>query len=222
MNLVDNAVHHPSDAWLLDYATGTAGPLFDTLIRAHIGTCAGCRATIAFAERLGGELLSSDRGQAGTLTARDICAAYEQGKFTPASSPSRAEDIALSGNIENFVAAYLKSSIEALPWRRLGGGLALCRLDEQDDVRLWMLRGQPGTLLPRHTHAGSELTLVLKGAYFCGSNIYRAGDIEDADETTEHQPIITHEGECICLAVTQGRLQFKSWLPRLLQPFIGI
>lgn len=87
---------------------------------------------------------------------------------------------------------------------------------------MWLLRAAPGTVLPRHRHAGSELTLVLEGAFFCGSEIFRAGDIEDADEAVHHQPVVTHDGECICLAVTEGSLRFDDWLPRLLQPFIGI
>jgi putative transcriptional regulator len=217
-----SAVHHPSAAWLLDYATGNAPPLFETVIRAHLGACADCRDEIIFAENLGGELIAAGGSIIeGTLTARDISDRYEQsddGK-TPFS---RADEVAFNGNIEQFVATYLNSSMNALPWRRLGGNLEICRLAKQHNAHMWMLRGQPGTILPEHTHGGSELTLVLKGAYFCGSTIFRAGDIEDADEDTQHQPVITRDGECICLAVTEGNLRFKNLLPRLVQPFIGI
>ncbi len=216
-----NATHHPSEAFLLDYAAGNTSPLFDTILRAHIGACGHCRDTIVFAEQLGGELLGLSAAPGGTLTARDICASFEQDD-RPAAPISRADDIVLDGNIEQFVGTYLNSSINALPWKRIGKGLQLCRLDERDGAKMWMLRAGPGTILPEHTHSGSELTLVLRGAYFCGSEIYRAGDIEDADEQTEHQPVITRDAECICLAVTEGELKFSGLLPRLVQPFIGI
>jgi putative transcriptional regulator len=217
-----SAIHHPSTAWLLDYATGNAPPLFETVIRAHVGACADCRHEIAFAENLGGELIASGSANStGTLSAQDICDRYEQ--QDDAGTPfSRADEVALNGGIEQFVATYLNRSVDALPWKSLGGGLKICRLAEEHGAHMWMLRGQAGTVLPEHTHGGSELTLVLKGSYFCGSDIFHAGDIEDADEDTEHQPVITRDGECICLAVTEGNLRFKKLLPRLAQPFIGI
>ncbi|MGR8920403.1 MAG: ChrR family anti-sigma-E factor [Gammaproteobacteria bacterium] len=215
--------HHPSESWLLDYAVGNLPEMFETVIRAHVGACAECREAVHAAEAFGGELLAAMTapGSNGGLSAAHICDHYEQGGGLERPA-SRAFDGALTDDLEQFVGTYLHSSLDALPWRRLGAGLKICQLSEQDGARMWMLRGEPGTVLPEHTHAGSELTLVLKGAYFCGSDIYRAGDIEDADETVDHQPVITRDGECICLAVTEGNLRFHGWLPRLAQPFIGI
>ncbi|MEX2481728.1 MAG: ChrR family anti-sigma-E factor [Gammaproteobacteria bacterium] len=212
--------HHPGEAWLLDYALGHLSELHEAVLRAHVSVCSACRERIAFAERLGGEFLRALPAEPMHFTAADVCDHHEQAIGGNAIL-SRAHTPA-SGDIEEVVATWLDSSLEALPWRRLGRGLALCRLGETDDARMWLLRGAPGTVLPTHTHAGSELTLVLKGAYFCGNTIYGAGDLEDADESTEHQPVITRDGECICLAVTEGRLRFRDWAPRLLQPFVGI
>lgn len=216
-----NERHHPSESWLLDFAMGHLPELFEAVIRAHVGVCPQCRDVVRFAERLGGNLLCVIPGADTTLDAKAICERHEQ-EVAHAGAISRAEDVALTGDIEQLVSTYLNSTLEALPWKRIGGGLRICRLAERNGTRMWMLRGQPGTVLPEHTHAGSELTLVLKGAYFCGSDIYRAGDIEDADESTEHQPVITRGDECICLAVTEGSLRFRGWLPRVVQPFVGI
>ncbi|MEQ8663615.1 MAG: ChrR family anti-sigma-E factor [Gammaproteobacteria bacterium] len=214
-------VHHPSEAWLLDYALGNIEEPFEAVIRAHVGVCPACRDSIAFAERLGGELLRTLPGAPAPAGARAICDEHEQQCGT-ALAVSRAGDGTVTDDIEQLVQMYLDSSLDALPWRQIGRGLRLCRLAEHNGARMWMLRGAPGTVLPEHGHAGSELTLVLKGAYFCGSEIFRAGDIEDADESTEHRPVITREGECICLAVTAGRLRFRELAPRLAQPFVGI
>ncbi|MEQ8233486.1 MAG: ChrR family anti-sigma-E factor [Gammaproteobacteria bacterium] len=214
-------VHHPSEAWLLDYALGNLSEPFEAVLRAHVGVCSTCRDTIAFAERLGGEILHTLPGVPAMGDARAICDDHEQ-RREGMLAVSRARDVAVTDDIEQLVQMYLDSSLDALPWRQIGRGLRLCRLAEQDGARMWMLRGTPGTVLPEHGHAGSELTLVLKGAYFCGSEIFRAGDIEDADENIEHRPVITRDGECICLAVTEGRLRFRELAPRLVQPFVGI
>lgn len=216
-----NAEHHPAEAWLLDYTTGNLPESFETVISAHVGACAHCREAVRMAERIGGELLSTLAGEPVGIDAGSIPRRFET-EQTAGTPTSRAIDAGPGDSFEFFVSNYLKCSSSALPWKRLGKGLQICRLSEEDDVRLWMLKAQPGTVLPTHTHAGSELTLVLKGAYFCGSEIFRAGDIEDADESTEHQPVVTRDGECICLAVTEGKLQFSGWLPRLVQPFVGI
>lgn len=216
-----SVMHHPSHAWLLDYVAGNASPLFDTIVRAHASSCAECRDHIAFAERLGGEFVAHTDGISSELTPQAIYDNYEQ-LSDDSSAVLRADALALDGGIEAIVATYLNTSLDALPWRRIGSGPKICPLAKRDGAHMWMLRADPGVVLPEHTHGGSELTLVLKGAYFCGSTIYRAGDIEEADESTHHQPMVTRDGECICLAVTEGKLEFKSWLARLVQPIFGI
>lgn len=84
--------------------------------------------------------------------------------------------------MEAFVTTYLDCGLGAFPWRSAGRGLQIAKLKEEGLERVSLLRAKPGTVLPRHTHTGSELTLVLRGAYFCGNTIYSAGDIEDADD----------------------------------------
>ena len=220
-----NTSHHPSEAWLLDFALGNLSPAFETVINAHIGTCSKCRDDVHLAESFGGELLANLSAESLTVSIDADSLPLNAESAAPAANnepASRAVETVAPESFAHFVQTYLHSSINALRWRSLGKGLQICQLSNTDDTRLWMLKAQPGTVLPEHTHLGSELTMVLKGSYFCGSEIYRAGDIEDADEQTTHRPVVTQDGECICLAVTEGNLQFKSFMPRLVQPFIGI
>lgn len=79
-----------------------------------------------------------------------------------------------------------------------------------------------GVAVPDHGHNGMELTLVLQGAFADEADCFRRGDIEIADEGTEHQPIAQAGLDCICLAVTDAPLKFRGFLPRLAQPFLGI
>jgi putative transcriptional regulator len=215
-----NINHHPSIALLLDYSCGNLPNLFDGVLKAHVDVCAKCTEVVQDAERLGGELMSV----IGHKESKPIAMHRERygGMDDMPYDNSRAEKVCHDGNLEKVVSTYLDSSLNALPWRSLGEGLRLCRLAKEDNMQMWMLRGKPGVALPVHSHKGSELTLVMKGAYFCGSQIFQAGDIEEADETVEHQPVITSGGECICLAVTEGQLEFKKILPRIVQKFVGI
>ncbi|MEM7540543.1 MAG: ChrR family anti-sigma-E factor [Pseudomonadota bacterium] len=213
--------HCPSEAWLLDYALGNTPASFEILMNAHVGVCDKCRSDVNMFENIGGDLLASQHNGSVQVDMASTLALAETHR-NGVSTESRAVDAGSEASFDYFVRMHLNCSIGALPWRSLGGGLKVCKLRSEDDSRLWMLRAAPGTVLPRHSHEGSELTLVLTGAYFCGSSIYGAGDIEDADETIEHQPIVTEDAECICLAATEGPLRFDSWTARLIQPLIGI
>ena len=44
--------------------------------------------------------------------------------------------------------------------------------------------------------------------------------MQDVDQDTVHQPVAGMVEDCVCLAVTDAPLDFKSFLPRIAQPFI--
>ena len=211
---------HPDTAWLFDYANGTLSPGFELLISAHVAACSSCAHEVQLAEQLGAELMLGSPPRPTQLTADDIMDAdvVESAWMKSGSRTPAGEGVDLQG----LVANYLDCGLSALSWRKAGKGLQIARLRADEGERVLLLRAAPETVLPRHTHDGSELTLVLKGAYFAGDAIYAAGDVEDADESTDHQPVVTREGECLCLAVTDAPLRFRSWLPRLAQGFLGI
>jgi len=212
---------HPDTAWLFDFANGSLSPGFELLISAHVAACTTCAREVQMAEQLGAELMLASPARGTLVTAEDIMDAdpADSAWVTPRRGvPSATEAVDLQG----LVSKYLDCGLSALSWGNAGKGLQIARLRADQDERVMLLRAAPETVLPRHTHDGSELTLVLKGAYFAGDAIYAAGDVEDADESVDHQPVVTREGECLCLAVTDAPLRFRSWLPRLAQGFLGI
>ncbi len=85
-----------------------------------------------------------------------------------------------------------------------------------------LLRIPAGKPVPEHSHGGRELTLVLAGSFSDETGRFARGDIEDADENLEHQPIADEGEDCICLAVTDAPLKFRSWFVRMVQPVLGI
>jgi len=79
-----------------------------------------------------------------------------------------------------------------------------------------------GSAVPDHGHHGTELTLVLKGAFADEVDHFGPGDIEVANEDLDHTPIADIGEDCICLAATDAPLKFKGLVPRLAQPFLRI
>jgi anti-sigma factor ChrR (cupin superfamily) len=51
----------------------------------------------------------------------------------------------------------------------------------------------------------------------CGRH-RRRGDSEEADESVEHQPVVTSAEACICLVALEG-LRFSGLVGALLNPF---
>ena len=76
--------------------------------------------------------------------------------------------------------------------------------------------------MPDHGHSGTELTLVLQGAFRDASDRFGPGDVEIATEADEHKPVAEAGLDCICLAATDAPLRFTGMLPRLLQPLFRI
>ena len=119
--------------------------------------------------------------------------------------------------------SYLGGDICSLEWQRLGFGAYQCLVptnDEETTARL--LRIPAGRPVPTHSHGGPELTLVLSGAFSDTTGTYGRGDLQEADEYLNHQPHAAAGEDCICLAVTNAPLRFKSLAARMVQPLIGI
>jgi putative transcriptional regulator len=97
---------------------------------------------------------------------------------------------------------------------------AVLKTSSQATVRL--LKIPAGAAMPDHGHNGTELTLVLKGAFRDDGGRFGRGDIEIADEDLHHTPIAEDGEDCICLAATDAPLRFRRLIPRIAQPFMGI
>ena len=207
--------HHPGSGWLMDYACGHLSQAFEIVIASHLLGCRVCREDLRLAEQVGAELMMDGAATKTTLTADDIINSAAE---TPTLEVWRGvSQLPETLDLTSLVSSYLRISLDALRWHGGPGGISIAKLRDDDDDRLWLLRARPGAVLPRHSHSGSELTLVLQGAYVVNDQMFGVGALEDADEETLHQPIVTTVGECLCLAATSGPLKFESWPARLVQ-----
>ncbi len=215
--------HHVSDELLLDYASGSLGESWSLAVSTHLALCPESRQRLEALEMTGGALLS------------DIAPADEvsddqwqkirkllKADATPALAKSAVQtnDNAV---LPEPLRSYAGGDVDALKWKQLGPGayhFPIRTRDGEANVRL--LRIPAGKPVPEHTHGGRELTVVLSGYFKDGDDVFRRGDFEEADEDLTHQPIAGEGEDCICLAVTDAPLKFKSWLVRLVQPVLGI
>lgn len=220
--------HHLSDELLLDYASGSLAEGWSIAVASHLALCPTCRMRLSGMEMAAGVLLNNiEPASVSTdddwekmktrLRAEPVSAVVEQAvvqnKSDPENSPILPEPLR----------SYVGGDVADLKWRSLGPGayhFPIATGDKETQVRL--LRIPAGKPVPEHTHGGRELTLVLSGSFVDGDDVFARGDFEEADETLMHQPVASPGQECICLAVTDAPLKFKSWLVRLVQPVLGI
>ena len=108
-------------------------------------------------------------------------------------------------------------------WRWLAPGIRLIRILPLRAGRssLNLLRVSPGVAMPCHGHAGLELSCILTGSYVDEFGHFGPGDLAEMDGDVDHMPVADPRDGCICLIAADGKLQFRSLLPRLLRPVLG-
>jgi putative transcriptional regulator len=62
----------------------------------------------------------------------------------------------------------------------------------------------------------------LVGSYRHEAGEFMAGDFEEADESTEHRPIVGYDQPCLCLVALDGRLRLSGLIGALLNPFVRL
>jgi putative transcriptional regulator len=209
--------HHPSDDFLLAYASGASDEATGLVIATHLSFCAECRDAVALMETIGGTLLETlppaplaQTAFAATLAKLDSAPPY-----------ARAPRTSSRDDTPEPLRSYLGGDLSAVRWRRMGPRLAYVPLFRRGTISAKLLRGTPGTPVGAHTHRGPELTLVLKGGYSDETGNYGPGDLQMSDASLRHSPIADPGEDCINLAVTTGALKFENLLQKIAGPLFG-
>lgn len=211
--------HHIPDEMLAAYAAGRLPATFEMIVAAHVSVCDQCRAALEAHEMLGGALMEAEAAPQAAV-AGDLLERTLARLDAPAPAATTRPAPARMGIYPGPVAEALRHAPPR--WRAAGGGVRqqILAEDGKSSVRLLYIPG--GQAVPDHGHHGTELTMVLQGAFHDETGHYGPGDVEVADESLEHTPVADPQMDCICLAATDARLRFRSLLPRLAQPFLRI
>ncbi|MEQ8896989.1 MAG: ChrR family anti-sigma-E factor [Roseovarius sp.] len=217
----DMIKHHLTDALLMAYSAGTLPEAFSLTVAAHISMCDECRARLGAYDTVGGSLMEAeDAAELATGSLDSTLRLIELSETRPTEpgiDPHREE-----GVLPVPVRAYVGGDLGSVRWRSVGMGVKQAILPTASDATARLLYIPAGAAVPDHGHRGTELTLVLKGAFEDKVDHFGPGDIEVADEDLDHTPIADIGEDCICLAATDAPLRFNSWLPRIAQPFLRI
>lgn len=212
--------HHLTEALLMGYSAGTLPEAFNVVVATHISMCDACRAAAAEYDAVGGEVMMS--GETAELAADSLQATLA----LIADNMFRQEDETAapgkSSEVPTPLHDYIGGDLKDVKWRKIGGGVSQMVLSTSRDATVRLLKIPGGAAMPDHGHSGTELTLVLKGAFADNHDRFGVGDVEVANEDLEHTPVAEAGEDCICLAATDAPLRFNGLIPRLAQKFIRI
>lgn len=201
------------------YSAGNLPEAFNLAVATHISMCDACRAAVESYDALGGALIEDvDVAEMSPQALSDTLALIKSMDQVTPHEPAKAAE----PDLPEPLAGYIGGSLNEVRWKPVGMGVKQAILPTSPDATARLLYIPAGMAVPDHGHNGTELTLVLRGAFFDETDRFGPGDIEVATEADQHTPIADIGEDCICLAVTDAPLKFKGLLPRLAQPFLRI
>ena len=218
---MSNIRHHPKTETLAAFAAGRLDEARAVVIATHAAICSECAQAIEEFETVGGAFLEDAEPVALRADAlENILRRADPGVnvVTPKKPAGDLPETRLP------LSAYLEGSIDDVAWRAVAPGLSqsVLKAEGYRPGVLRLLKIAPGVRMPRHSHKGEELTLILRGAYKDEIGDFAVGDLADLDAGDTHTPEAIGDEPCICLIAAAAPLRFKTVLGRIVQPFIGL
>lgn len=208
--------HHPSHDLLVDYAADGLRPERALVVVTHLRACQACRGEVALAEAVGGALLASlpPAPMAPDALERALAQIERPAPEPPTTAAAPPSWIEIPRDVVEAVRHRRRWAAPGVWVAPVVGG--------SRGPRSYLLRVGAGMSVPRHTHRGSEMVCVLKGAFVDRGETYGPGDFVESDEDVDHRPQATGEDECVCLVAVDASLVARDWVGRLFQPLVRI
>jgi putative transcriptional regulator len=221
-----NIDHHLDTATLMAYSAGSLGEALSAVASAHIEMCEHCREELAVLDDVGAALLNSLPSKTAGMPSMPTLS-QPSGSVVALIAKSGTRSAARVRRPSTKPAAFgarLGIDLGNIAWRRLGPGVWHYPVKLSPGVTgdLRLLKIAAGRQMPVHGHGGTELTLVLEGAYRDENGRYGCGDVQDLDGEHEHQPVADPETGCVCIVASEKPARYRSLVNRLLQPLTGL
>lgn len=112
------------------------------------------------------------------------------------------------------------SSYQTHQWQSLAHGIKRLKLEAKSEAEVELYRIEPGCTVPKHSHKGSEFTLVVAGGFTDETGSFGPGDLSFKGPQDTHQPVGDSDGVCYALAVRDGGLKFTGMMG-IVQRLVG-
>ena len=107
-------------------------------------------------------------------------------------------------------------------WKSVYKGFKEFNIPVNDNDSVKLIKMDPGTSVPLHSHNGKEFILVLDGSFCDEYGEYNTGDMQINDQKIKHNPVACNKDGCICLSITENDVVFFGKFGSLLNLFTFI
>ena len=215
-------IKHPPDARLLtEFSSGTLPLAQSACVSLHLKYCEMCQRNHRQLQQLGSALFEKLSPQQVDDSLLDTVMARLDEK-PPLSYPPVTEKSA-DGGYPGLVQRLMKGDYDELDWQKVTASLRISHLQTGDPANEFALYHiSAGGSIPKHTHRGTELTLVLDGSFSDEEGIYQQGDFLMRDAQHAHTPTAAQDADCVCIGVLDAPIRFTGWKHRMLNPFLKL
>jgi putative transcriptional regulator len=211
--------HHVTEDLLVEYASGAAPEAVGLVIATHLALCPACRHEADALDVVGGALLASIEPDTLTSGALDSVLA----RLDEPEPPRPVKRAAAPGT--ELLPAPLRSYVpDGIPWKRVVPGIRTHALPlAYEGEPVYLVASAPGVRIPKHTHPGLEMQLVLQGGFTdtADHGHFGRGDVQIADPTIGHGLRIDRGDVCVTLLLRSGRDIQLTWLGKLFARLTG-
>ncbi|MEM9572441.1 MAG: ChrR family anti-sigma-E factor [Pseudomonadota bacterium] len=200
-----------------NYAAGCLDPAFCLLVETQSALRPDVARAVARAETIAGVFLETE--DAAALSAGAIDKAFAMIDAFESGGQPNASAVHLAGEGLDELLALPEplretalQSFQSQKWQGLTQGIRRLKLDTGSEAEVELYRIEPGCTVPKHSHSGSEFTLVVAGGFSDESGSFGPGDISLKGPEDTHQPTGDMDGVCFALAVREGGLRFTGLL----------
>jgi putative transcriptional regulator len=208
------------DELLSHFAAGRLAPALHALVASHLVLTPRSRGFVGALEEAASAQIEGD--EIAEVSDRDACLAAIFAAEPLVAAEAPAEPAAIPAPLAQIFGDAAALDVKSLSWKRYLPGIkrvAASAHPQGGAANLYWIRA--GQRLPRHTHEGQEITLVLRGGFSDVTGHYARGDIAVADADLDHKPVADSGEDCICFAVTDAPLQLTGPIGRVVQRMFG-
>ena len=119
--------------------------------------------------------------------------------------------------LENII-----GDLNNINWKSVYKGFKEFSIPVNDNDSVKLIKMDPGTSVPLHSHNGKEYILVLDGSFCDEYGEYNKGDMQINDQKIKHNPVACNKDGCICLSITENDVVFFGKFGSLLNLFTFI
>ncbi|WP_299949553.1 ChrR family anti-sigma-E factor [Hyphomonas sp. BRH_c22] len=196
------------------YGAGSLDPAFALLVETQAMLRPDLCELVAASEAVSGALLETAEPAAMRAGALDSTMALIDALSPAAPRAGAIEDVsALPEPIRRAAGASSR-------WKASVPGIRRMSLEIDSPMHVELYRIEPGAAVPRHSHAGIELTLVIAGGFSDALGSYGPGDLVVNGPDDTHRPVGDEGDICFALALRDGGLKFTGPLG-MIQRLLG-